>query len=138
MKRPAGLLAIGSLILVIIAAGYLLVAPCFYKGVKATSQTDGTKLVETSCSSLVEREGLSVIPVIAIPVVLIAAATLSLRFGQPAGVWVCTLLALAFAALAIFSVGLFFLPAVLLMLFSAALVSVHRSRTTVRTESQTT
>ena len=112
MKREATVAAITSLLLAVAAAGYLLFGPL----------------------SLVAREGPSVIGPIALPVILAGLCVLFSRLGLRNGIWICAALAPLFSVISIFSIGLFFFPAAILMVLSAVILSLKpRTRLTSST-----
>ena len=116
---------------------WLAVGPV-YQGVSVSALTSGDALSEWVyfTGTLIEANGLKVLPILLAPVVLTAltlAATLLLKAGQARrGVilWVLAVLLLGFCAVGIFTVGLFYLPAALALLFSAMLTSLSRAAET--------
>ena len=89
---------------------------------------------ETFSASIVEVNGLRVVPILAIPVALTAVAAMAAimlrtrpRFGMSL-MWSSTILAVMFSILGSFSVGLFYFPAALAMILAATIGSVDGIR----------
>ena len=110
---------------------YLLFVPV-YSGQKTTAVAQGqpqviTKTTTSTSSTLLEVNGLEILPVILVPVLLTGLALLAVIFtkpGQPARkamLLTATVLTFGFCALAMFSVGIFYLPGAVVLLVSAIL-----------------
>ena len=122
MNRPQRIGATVSLVLAVVAAAYLLLAQCAYRGVSVSTSIPGGRATETQeCLSLIEVSGLGVARWILLPVVIVALAVFLMRARMRVGVWVLTILLLAFCVLTGFSIGLLFFPAALALLVSAIL-----------------
>ena len=122
MNRPPRIAATVSLVLAVVAAAYLLLAQCAYRGISVSTSIPGGPGTETQvCRSLIEVSGLSVARWILLPVVIVGFAVFLMRARMRVGVWVLTILLLAFCVLTGFSIGLLFFPAALALLVSAIL-----------------
>ena len=113
------------------AVAYLLFVPV-YSGQITTAVAQGQPTVSTNTttptsSTLLEVNGLEIIPVILIPVLLTGFALLGVVFTKPgraarkAILLAATVLTFGFCALAMFSVGIFYLPGAVALLVSAIL-----------------
>lgn len=127
-------LAVTSLLLAAAASVFLLVVPtasevsgnCFPAVAPSAARSSPSTSVP-GCTesqerrvSLLEHEGWRILPILAIPVLLAgvgAVATVS-RFSRAAAA-LSALLLLAFVALGLISIGLFYVPAALVMLVAA-------------------
>ena len=97
-----------SLLLASAAGLGLALWPCAYQGVEVTGGGGPERQV---CESLVDANGMSVLGVLAVPVVLAGVGLVAVR-GRHRGVLVVVMVALVvFCVLALASVGLFYLPA---------------------------
>ena len=100
--------AICSLLLALAAGLGLSLWPCAYQGVATAG---GGAPERQFCESLVEANGMSVLGVLALPVLLAGVGLVAVR-RRHRGVLVVVMVALAaFCVLGLASVGLFFLPA---------------------------
>ena len=107
-----------------------------YQGVSVTAVSPSGVASEPVrfTQTLIEANGLRVLPLLAAPVVLTALALLAVLLTQAGQarrkvlLWVSAVLLLGFCAVGIWTIGLFYLPAALALLFSAALGT--RSRLT--------
>ena len=107
-----------------------------YQGVSVAATPLGGSQIETAkfTESLVEANGLWVVWLLLVPVLLSGLPLLALRFtdsGQllrKAILWLAGLALLASCAVAIFSIGLFYLPAALALLCAAAASTLERPR----------
>jgi hypothetical protein len=100
--------AICSLLLAVAAGLGLALWPCAYRGVEAAG---GGGPERQLCASLVEANGVSVLGVLALPVLLAFVGLAAVRWcWRPFLVAVMAAL-VAFCVLAVGSVGLFYLPA---------------------------
>ena len=105
---------------------WMAVGP-FYQGVSVTPTTSEETAGEaaTVTATLVEANGLWVIWLLLVPVLLSGIALLAIGItdaGQTrrkALLWMTALVLLAFCAVGIFSIGLFYLPVVLALLCAA-------------------
>ena len=104
------------------AAIFLVVGPA-YQGVSKTAVTLGAPASEPirTTATLIEVNGLSVLPLLIAPVLLTASALLAAVVMRPElvrrGVLVLALalVLLGFCAVGIFSIGLFFVPAAIML-----------------------
>ena len=112
---------------------WLLFWPHFYEGVSETAVAPGANAREPArfTASLLEVNGLRVLPILLVPVALtglsLAVSVSSFRSTRRRPerlvLWSSALLLVLFCALGAFSIGLFYLPAALLSVTAAA---VHR------------
>ena len=106
-----------------------------YQGVSVTAAIPGDVASESTrvSATLIDVNGLRVLPLLLAPVVLTALALLAVLLTdawsakRKALVWVSAVLLLGFCALGSFSIGLFYLPAALALTLSAILGSRRRS-----------
>lgn len=116
-------------------AGLWMVFGPVYQGVSGTPSMAGEPAGEVTrhTATLVETNGLWVLWLLLIPILLSGLALLTIRFtdcGQArrmALLWVAALALLAFCAVGIFSIGLFYLPVALALLVTAIAGSVKGS-----------
>ena len=113
------------------AVVYLLFVPV-YAGQITTAVAQGqppviTNTTTSTSATLVEVNGLEIIPMILVPVLLTGFALLGVVFTKPgraarkAILLTATVLTFGFCALAMFSVGIFYLPGAVALLVSAIL-----------------
>lgn len=124
-------LAIAAVALSIVALVFLAFYPCTIQSVSTRTRVEGgpnlqAPIVESECFSLLESQGLGILAVLSIPVGLTLLGVAGAHFRQPAVVWFAALTALVFALLTGFSVGLFYIPSVGLLVVSA--ISQHLLR----------
>ena len=120
-----------------VVALFLVFGPV-YRGVSETVVTSGGVAGESArfTSTLVEVNGLRVIPLLLAPVALSALALLAALITgvgfarRRVLLWVSAVLLLGACAVAIFSIGLFYLPAAVALIVSA----VKGSRRTIVSE----
>tara|TARA_B100000809_G_scaffold228245_1_gene241136 strand:- start:458 stop:931 length:474 start_codon:yes stop_codon:yes gene_type:complete len=85
---------------------------------------------ESLSASVVEINGFRIIPVLAIPVALTAAAAMAVvllptrpLFGMSLA-WTCTISIVLFSLLGAFSIGLFYFPAAMALILASLLASI--------------
>ena len=100
--------AICSLLLAVVAGLGLALWPCAYQGVEATG---GGGPERQFCESLVEANGMGVLGVLVLPVLLAGVGLVAVSRRQRLILVVVMVALVTFCALALFSVGLFYLPA---------------------------
>jgi hypothetical protein len=122
------------------AAGlYLAIGPV-YQGVSMTAAAPGELPgeVNTHTATLIEVNGLYVVPLLLIPVLLTALGLLTIYFIAPgravrkALLWLSAVALAAYCIVAIFSLGVFYLPAALVVLCTAILSLPERGSPTNR------
>jgi hypothetical protein len=107
--------AICSLLLTVAAGLGLALWPCAYRGVESVG---GGGLERQFCESLVEANGMSVLGVLALPVLLAGIGLVAVR-RRRRPILVAVMVALAaFCVLALASVGLFYLPAAVALIIA--------------------
>jgi hypothetical protein len=118
----------GLIALVLASAAYLGAAfwPYAYRGETIATRADGTVVESTTHASSIAVNGAWVLGVLAVPLALAAGAFVAALFGRRMLVWAFALTLLAFSTVAMASVGLFFMPSVIALIFAAALL--HRVR----------
>lgn len=115
-RRRADVWQVAALALSVLASLLLLVVP-FFGGTSVTGSSDGTQTERTV--TLLESQGVGVLVPLGIPVLLMLVPL------YPSGAarrWVslaCTVLLGAFALLALLSVGVFYLPALVCAIAAA-------------------
>ena len=116
----ASLIAMSALLAAVIAAGFLsLVAT--YSGQSCEVSPGSTVECIDDSRTLVEQNGQGAYGLLAIPVGLAAAAVAAILYRLPKGIeWSLAGLLLGACVLAVLSVGLFFLPAALLLVVAVA------------------
>lgn len=115
-----------------VVALWLVVGPV-YQGVSETAVTPGGVASESTrfAATLIEVNGLSVLPSLLAPVVLTALALLAALITgvglarRRVLLWVTSVLLLGFCAVGIFSIGLFYLPAAVALFVSAVTASLR-------------
>ena len=108
------------------AGGWLAFAPS-YQGASQTASLPGEPAGEIvrHTSTLIEQNGLQVVPLLLAPIVLTAIALLALRLanGRPTVrrvlLWSSAAALLAFCVVAILSIGILYLPAAMALLVAA-------------------
>jgi hypothetical protein len=110
--------AVLALGLAVLAAGWLALWPCVYRGVFA-EVVDGVRTVRITCDSLVDVNGAGVLALLALPVVLTALGVWAVRTASSRMLWIAAVLLLVFCLVSGFSVGLWFLPASIALLLCA-------------------
>ena len=108
------------------AGGWLVFGPA-YQGASQTASLPGEPAGEIvrHTSTLIEQNGLQVVPLLLAPIVLTAIALLALRLtnDRPTArrvlLWGPAALLLGFCVLAILSIGIFYLPAAMALLVAA-------------------
>ena len=85
---------------------------------------------ETFSATIIDVNGLRVVPILALPLALTAAAAMAVvllptrpRFGLRL-MWTSTIAAALFSMLALFSIGLFYFPAVLALILASIIASI--------------
>jgi hypothetical protein len=118
--RIAVSLALGALFVGVLAA-VLLTFVDAYSGSSCEVTPGRVETCSDTSRTLVEENGRWVLLLLAVPVALAAGVLLAIRYRMPVVIeWLLASIAFAGCALAIFSVGIFFLPMTFL-LFAAAL-----------------
>ena len=120
-----------------IVALFLVFGPV-YQGVSVTAVTPGGAVSEPTrfTQTLIGANGLRVLPFLLAPVVLTALALLAVlrtdagQARRKVLLWVSAVLLLGFCAVGIASIGLFYLPAALTLVFSAIVGSLGRAAET--------
>lgn len=117
------------------AAGIWLAFGPAYEGVSGTAALPGEPGGEATrfTATLIEVNGLYVIWLLAVPILLTGVPLLVIRrpaagrVGRKILLWVPAAALLGFCAMAIFSIGLFYLPAALALITAAATDSTGRT-----------
>ena len=142
MFRCGGLAAIAAWVAHALAwaAGLYLAFGPVYRGVSMTATAPGELPgeVNTHTATLIEVNGLYGVALLLIPVLLTALGLLTIYFIAPgraarkALLWLSAVALAAFCIVAVFSIGLFYLPAVLALLCAAIASLPERGRPTNR------
>ena len=128
VRRPdVGVISTGVAHVLTWLAALLLVFAPIYQGVSVTPVTSGGAASEPVrfTSTLVDVNGLSVLPLLLVPVALTALgliAVLATCIGlakRRVLLWVSATLLLGFCVVSIFSIGLFYFPAAIALVVSA-------------------
>lgn len=118
--RVATVLAAAALLVAVLAAGILSFADT-YSGQSCEASPGRDTVCTDTSATLVEENGKWVYGLLAVPIVISVAALTAVAFHLPKGIeWSLAGLALLGCALAIFSVGIFFLPSALLLVAATA------------------
>ena len=145
MRKWALTAALVGHILAWVALLFLVFWTGFYSGQSSTavavnpkvdqSQTtltlaDPGVTTKSFSASVIEINGLRIIPILAIPVALTAAAAMAVlllptrpRFGMSLA-WTCTISIVLFSLLGAFSIGLFYFPAAMALILASLLASI--------------
>ncbi|MCH7706302.1 MAG: hypothetical protein IIB33_04575 [Chloroflexi bacterium] len=133
MRRNPALISVGIAHLLAWVVGLWFVLGPVYQGVTVT--LGGTVSYTTrDAATLIEVNGLRVLPLLMTPVALTGLALLTAlwtevgRARRKVLLWVSAVLLLGFCAVSIFSIGLFYLPAALVLMASAIMESRRRAR----------
>ncbi len=133
MRRNPALISVGIAHLLAWVVGLWFVLGPVYQGVTVT--LGGTVSYTTrDAATLIEVNGLRVLPLLMTPVALTGLALLTAlwtevgRARRKVFLWVSALLLLGFCVVSIFSIGLFYLPAALVLMASAIMESRRRAR----------
>ncbi len=102
-----------ALLLAAVAAAFLLGAP-LYSGTSTSVTSDDTSTTTPMRATLVEVNGGWVIALLVAPVVLVAIHALWVGRGRTAAIVACTAPVAVLCVLGILTIGVFFLPAVIL------------------------
>ncbi len=133
MHRVAGGAAALSHLAAWAAFLFLLLWPTFYSGTSTEAGPDGAQQVAPYSASFLEvNDRWTLIP-LAVPLAitaagLLAALTIKRRRTQLVLLWLAAAFLLALCGLGMFSIGMFYLPAVLALLAAAMILSVTRRR----------
>jgi hypothetical protein len=118
--RIAAILASAALLAAVLAAGFLSFADT-YSGQTCEASPGRDTVCTDSSATLVEENGKWVYGLLAVPIAITVGALTTVAFRLPRGIeWSLAGLALLGCVIAIFSVGVFFLPAALLLVAAAA------------------
>ena len=118
--RP-GLVAVWSAVLALAAVVALVLVPTG-TGVTYSSTSDGSETVVEERTRLLDEEGLGVLGVLAIPVLFaVSGAALGIALRSRVPLAVAAGLLWTFSLLALFSIGIFFVPAAVAMTMAASL-----------------
>jgi len=118
--RTASLLAVAALLVALLAAAVLTFANT-YSG-QSCEVTPGSVANCTNDSrTLIQENGKWVLGLFAVPVALAAGVVAAIAYRLPSAIeWLLAFAALAACVVAIFSIGIFFVPTALLLLAAAA------------------
>ena len=138
--------------LAVVAFLWLLLWPNFYQGVSVSSVAvlEGAQPPppterhipipqERFSTSLIEENGLKVIPLLLVPVILTGLGLFAALYGDNNSraakwvLWMTAIVLFAFCLLAIFSIGLFFLPAAIAFIIAAARMPGHKPQSRATT-----
>jgi hypothetical protein len=123
--RTASLLAVAALLIALLAAGVLTFADTS-SSTSCEGTSSGVQTCTDASSTLIQENGSWVLALLAVPVLLAAGVVAAIAYKLPPPVeWILALAAFAACIVAIFSVGIFFLPTALLLVVAAA--KDHRS-----------
>ena len=137
MKRTRASLILGGISHGLAWVAFLGVTfwPTFYQGTSQTAVRGSGATVDqvTTSASIIEVNGWGVLIPLLIPVILTAVGFLATLSPSPQrtirliSLWIVAALLLVFCFLGMFSIGIFYLPAALVLLGAAVAYSVRRS-----------
>ncbi len=109
-------------VLLAIAAGVLLAtASCLSESVGSSSDSaTGVETVTNDCHTLIGENGPWILLYLAVPIVITGFGFIAIRGGHPRRALLLGILLLVLCVVAAFSIGLFYLPAAMVLLGSAA------------------
>ncbi len=118
--RTASFLAAAALLAAVLAAAFLSFANT-YSGESCEISPGSMRECSSDSATLVEQNGIWVYGLLAIPIAITASVLAAIAYRLPKGIeWLLAGLALTGCVIAIFSIGVFFLPAALLLVSAAA------------------
>ena len=123
----AGWVALVAVALAVVAGLGLAFYPV-YQGESQTVSSSGVVTSSSDGATLIDENGPWVALVLCVPVVLVALGLWGAIRGRKTLAWVSAGVLLAFCVLGGFSIGLFYLPAGLLLLLAAGLTARGRAR----------
>jgi hypothetical protein len=113
--------ALAGVVLAVAAGIWLAVDPSFYQGVSTTTSASGVVTTVSSGASLIAENGAWVIGVLCVPVALAAFGLYCAVARRRVLLWAAGLVLLGFVLLSGFTIGLFYVPAAVLVLIAAGL-----------------
>jgi cytochrome bd-type quinol oxidase subunit 2 len=109
-RRARGAAAV-AVVLAVVAGAWLIAWPCSYVG------DDGTS---TTCSSLIDVNGAWVLALLVVPVAISLLAVLAVAARLRPAAWALAALLLIACGLAVFSIGIFYVPSAVALVVAAA------------------
>lgn len=94
---------------------------CMYAGTRTNHDPSRGTVTTEHCDSLIEMNGAGVLVVLAFPVVFALIGLFGVRERNRPTAWTSALLLVAFCVLGLATVGLFYLPSLLLLITAAAI-----------------
>ena len=114
-------LATASVLLALAAGVLLATASCLSESVGSSSNSEtGVERVFTDCHTLIGDNGAWILLYLAVPIVITGFGFIAIRKGHPKRALLLGILLLVLSLVAIFSIGLFYVPAAMVLLGSAA------------------
>ncbi|MFB3739259.1 MAG: hypothetical protein ACE14W_09900 [Candidatus Velamenicoccus archaeovorus] len=110
-----------ALALAVAAGAWLAAWPCFYVGQRPTPAGSPASTTRLCGGSLIGENGLWVVWLLLIPVALAGVAWLGAVSGRRVPLWGAGIVSLGFCVLAVFSIGVFYLPTAVALLVTAAI-----------------
>lgn len=127
MNRAAMIAAVVSLLLALVAAGFLLFMPCSVKSIEGTTSLDtGETRTKTTCKSLLESQGTGILVFTMLPVMLATLTLVFVAVRSRIGVWIATTAAFLLIGVSILSIGAFYFPSLVAMVLAAVLLTARR------------
>ena len=124
---PMVWVALAALLLAVAAGFWLAFSPGFYQGVSVTASSSGEVTQRSEQASLLAENGMWALGLLAIPVALtvlgVCGAARSYRFL----LWSVAAVLLVFSIVSGMTIGLFYLPAAIVLLVAAALSNSSRA-----------
>jgi hypothetical protein len=119
--RTTALAAVASLVLSLAAAVGLALYPCAHQGIvaEAPELPGEPEQLRPVCASLIEADGVSVLAVLALPVLFAAVGALAVRTRRRAVLLAMLFASLLFCLVASASIGLFYVPSALTLTLAA-------------------
>ena len=121
-RRRIGSILAGLAVACAVGAGaWLATNDCTYAGTRTTQDASGQTVTTEHCSSLIETNGSGVLVVLAFPVVFAVVGLLGVRKRNRVATWTSVLLLGALCVLGLATVGLFYLPSLVLLVSASAI-----------------
>ncbi|HEX9124626.1 MAG TPA: hypothetical protein VF984_14920 [Actinomycetota bacterium] len=130
-RGPGVKIAVAAVSLAVAAAVWLAVWPCFYVGETGTVPGGGSS-ARRACATLIGVNGVWVVWLLLIPIAFTGLGLAAALVGRRRLLWLIGGLAVGFCVLAVFSIGIFYLPSAIALLLAAGFTgrSKHVERST--------
>ena len=126
-RAPAVWVALAALLLAVAAGSWLAFYPGFYQGVSVTSSSSGEVVQRSEQASLLAENGMWALGPLAIPVALTGLGVFGAARSFRALLWSVAVVLFVFSVISAMTIGLFYLPAAIVLLVAAALCRSSRA-----------